>query len=88
MCGGDMRVSDFQRKFLLLLSVHSDYAHDAPLDYPQWLALKRGIQRLLEEAGSESRCAHKAPLYQGIICEVCGRKPSAHNTLSPPKDAA
>jgi len=77
-----MKVSDFQRKFLLLLSVHSDYARDGELDYPKFLALKRGIQRLLEEAGSESRCAHPAPLYDGILCLVCGRLPNERNTLT------
>lgn len=83
-----MKVSDFQRRVHLLLSIHGDYARDGELHYPAWLAIKKGIQRLLEEAGSESRCAHKEPLYHGVICEVCGRKPSAHNTLSPPPEAA
>jgi len=83
-----MLVSDFQRTFQLLLSVHGGPRPDAPLDYPAFLALRKGIQRLLEEAGSESRCAHKDRLYDGILCATCGRKPSARNTLPPPPEAA
>jgi hypothetical protein len=78
--------SDFQRHFQLLLSVHGGPG-DRELNYPEWLALKRGIYKLLAEAGSESRCAHKEPLYQGVICEVCGRKPARDNTLPPPEAA-
>jgi hypothetical protein len=57
------------------------------IHYPEWLSIKRSIYKILSQAGDEARCAHKEPLYDGIICEICGRKPSAHNTLSL-KDAA
>jgi hypothetical protein len=75
-----MKASDFQRHFQLLLSVHGG-PRDKNLDYPEWLALKRGIYKLLAEAGSESRCAHPEPLFDGIICMTCGRKPSKENSL-------
>ena len=83
-----MKVSDFQRKFLLLLSVHSDYASDGEIRYPDWAKLKKGIYALLGEAGDEARCVHPKPLYDGIICITCGRKPSRDNTLPPPTEAA
>ncbi len=73
--------SDFQRYFQLLLSVHGG-PRDKNLDYPEWLALRRGIYKLLAEAGSESRCAHPEPLYDGIVCLTCGRKPDERNTLA------
>jgi hypothetical protein len=73
--------SDFQRHFQLLLSIHGGPG-DRELNYPEWLALKRGIYKLLAEAGSESRCAHPEPLYDGIICITCGRKPNERNTLA------
>lgn len=73
--------SDFQRHFQLLLSVYGG-PRDKNLDYPEWLALKRGIYKLLAEAGSESRCAHPEPLYDGIVCVTCGRKPDERNTLA------
>ena len=83
-----MKRSDFQRHFQLLLSVHGGPG-DRELNYPEWLALKRGIYKLLAEAGSESRCAHHEPLYGGRtgICMICGRKPSRDNTLLPPEAA-
>ena len=74
-----MRTHEFHRRIHLLIG--DDNLADGELNYSVWLTIKRGIYRLLEEAGSESRCAHKEPLYQGIICEICGRKPNSYNTL-------
>jgi hypothetical protein len=73
-----MKKSEFHRRFNALM----EQSLAEELDYPFWLALKRGIYKLLAEAGSESRCAHKEPLYDGIICEACGRKPDERNTLT------
>lgn len=83
-----MKAYDFRDKFLLLLSVHSDWQYNGEINYPQWAALKKGIYQLLAEAGSESRCSHPQPLYDNILCITCGRKPDARNTLSVPPEAA
>jgi hypothetical protein len=76
-----MRTTDFQGRFLDLL--HETCRVDAPLDYPHWDALRKRVFELMSEAGDEARCAHTDPLYQGKICMICGRKPSAQNTLPP-----
>jgi hypothetical protein len=75
-----MRVSEFHRRIHLLIG--DENLRDGELDYPLWLTVKRGIYKLLAEAGSESRCAHPEPLYDGIICITCGRKPNERNTLA------
>ena len=57
------------------------YGSDEEIDYPQWLALKKGLDALLADAGDEARCEHPKPLYDGVLCIVCGRKPNERNTL-------
>lgn len=76
-----MKKSEFRRRLNALMDDPQQSRVD-DLDYPFWLALKRGIYKLLAEAGSESRCAHPEPLYDGILCITCGRKPNERNTLA------
>jgi hypothetical protein len=82
-----MRALDFRDRFLLLLSIHSAWEANEEITYQQWLELRKEINDLLADAGSESRCAHSKPLYQGILCIHCGRKPARDNTLPPPEAA-
>jgi hypothetical protein len=80
-----MHALDFRERFLLLLSEcdYNDSSTNPPMDWPAWNALRRGVVELLGEAGDEARCAHTDPLYQNKICLLCGRRPSAANTLPP-----
>lgn len=74
-----MRTTDFQGRFLDAL--HEVCPADAPLDYREWDALRKRVFELMSEAGDEARCEHPKPLYDGIICTVCGRRPNERNTI-------
>jgi hypothetical protein len=81
-----MKVRDFRDRLALILGEHSiEWWMVSEIDYPQWVKIKKEIDYLLADAGSEARCKHKQPLYDGIICEICGRKPARDNTLPPPE---
>jgi hypothetical protein len=58
------------------------------IHYPEWLKIRRAIYKILGQAGDEARCVHPEPLYDGIVCITCGRKPNARNTLPVPPEAA
>jgi hypothetical protein len=77
-----MKALDFRDRFLLILSNHSAWANNEEISYQQWLALKKEIDYLMADTGSEARCVHAYPLYNGIICILCGRKPNNWNTFN------
>jgi hypothetical protein len=79
-----MEVSHFRER---LTDIVDSHAGGEELDFAHWLALKKEIDHLLADAGSDARCPHPQPLYTNKLCLFCGRRPTARNTL-PPKDAA
>lgn len=82
-----MRAHDLRDAFLEAIQEHTDWVHNAEVNYPEWRKVKLEAMRILGDAGDEAKCSHPDRTSGPFeVCLICGRRPTPENTLEESHD--